>query len=188
MGISAVQKFMNVLYDDVSTLLDRFTEKEINQLLRIRFAHSKLLENPVSTKKSIVDLLIARDSISTAQAYYDIELAEAILGDIKNASRQHMLFVVSEGAKRAYEIAESNNDARGMAAAMNLLGKYHKLDQPEEKDFPHDRIVPPRFVVTTNIQILKPDYNGNAADSKLRVLKKTAQDMITDAQLVDDDK
>lgn len=186
MATSAVQKFMSVLYDDVSTLSDRFTGKEIRQLLRIRFAHTKLLENPVSTKKSIVELLVAMDGVSIAQAYYDLELAEAMLGDIKSSSRQHMLFVVTEGAKMAYDIAKTNGDARGMAAAMNLIGKYHKLDQPEEKDFPHDRIIPPRFVVTTDIRTLRPDYAGSAPASRLRVLQKTAPDMVEEAQMVDD--
>lgn len=186
MAISAVEKFKQVLYDDVSGLRDRFSEKEIRQLLRIRYAHSQLLENPFAVKKTLVELIVAKDEVSIAQAYYDIELAEAMLGDIKNASRQYMLFLVTEGAKKAFAKAEENNDGKGMAAAMNVIAKYHRLDQPESQDFPHDKIVPPSWVVTSDIKVLRPDYNKNAADQRLRVLKKTAPDLIEDAQIVED--
>jgi len=186
MATSAVEKFKQVLYDDVCSLTDRFTEKEINQLLRIRYAHSQLLENPLVVKKDLVDLIVAKNKVSIAQAYYDIELAETMLGDIKNASRQYMLFLVTEGAKKAFDKAEKNNDAKGMAAAMNVIAKYHRLDQPESQDFPHDKIVPPSWVITSNIRVLRPDYDKNAADQRLKVLKKTAPDLIEDAQIVED--
>lgn len=185
MAQSAMEKFKLVLYDNVDELRGRFTEKEIKQLLRIRSAHTKLLEDPLMIKRTLVDLIIAQFDISVAQAYYDIEQAEAILGDIKTASRQYMLHLVTEGAKNAFSIAQTNKDAKGMAAAMNIIGKYHKLDQPESQDFPHDKIIPPCFVVTPDIRVIRPDYNKNAAEQRLRVLKKTAPDLIVDAEVID---
>lgn len=186
MAISAVEKFKQVLYDDVSGLRDRFSDKEINQLLRIRYAHSQLLENPLMVKKGLVDLITAKDGVSTAQAYYDIEIAETMLGDIKNATRQYMLFLVTEGAKKAFAMAEMNEDGKGMAAAMNVIAKYHRLDQPESQDFPHDKIVPPSWVITSDIKVLRPDYNKSAADQRLSVLNKTAPDLIVDAEVIND--
>lgn len=184
MAISAVEKFKHVLYDDTDGLKDRFTEKEIKQLLRIRFAHSKLLENPLIVKKTLVDLIVAMDSVSTAQGYYDVELAETMLGDIKNASRQYMLFVVTEGAKKAYEIAEKNKDAKAMAAAMNIIAKYHRLDQPESEELPFDKIVPPSFIITSDIKVIRPDYSENSEDLRFKVLKRTAPDLIEDAEII----
>ena len=89
-------------------------------------------------------------------------------------------------AKKAFDKAEKNNDAKGMAAAMNVIAKYHRLDQPESQDFPHDKIVPPSWVITSDIKVLRPDYSKNAADQRLRVLQKTAPDLIEDAQIVED--
>ena len=49
--------------------------------------------------------------------------------------------MIIEGAKKAYEIAETERDARGMASALDKIGKYTMADKPDN-DFDWEQMIP----------------------------------------------
>ena len=49
--------------------------------------------------------------------------------------------MIIEGAKKAFDIAKTNEDAKGMAAALDKIGKYTMADKPDN-DFDWQQMIP----------------------------------------------
>ena len=83
--------------------------------------------------------------------------------------------MIIEGAKKAFDIAKTNKDAKGMAAALDKIGKYTMADKPDN-DFDWSQMVPIDMKPAADADLLEnvePIENVDERRKKLRELFKT---------------
>lgn len=178
--------------------LKNFSELELERKNRTMLCVSKKLENPMISDKDLVDFLVngcggACSKVSQSTAYRDIATITRICGNIQLASKAWYRYMVVEGAKEAFAIAKTTKDAKGMAAAIDKIGKYTMADK-EDNDFDFDKLIPPSFEPTDNIAVLGEDFEEIPAGElekkrkELRLLfgKKIKNDNhIEDAEIIE---
>lgn len=159
------------LMEDSDVASKYLSETQLQIRERIKYGYVMWLESPSKPDSMVVKALMETYGISTRQAYADIDAIKLILGNIKNAHKEWHRYVVIEMCKKAFELAESNKDPKGMAMAADKLGKYTRLDQIEEDQLPWDQLIPPNFEPSTDITVLGFQHVPDL-DKKVAALKR----------------
>ncbi len=157
---------------------------------RLMKAFTYWINSPTYSESQIVRFLVNECDVNRAQAYKDIKYIKIILGNVTNANKQWIRYIVNDTCLKAIRLARHNGDAKGMAIAADKLGKYNQLDKPELDQLPWDQMVPPNFEPSPDISILgfKPDPRIEEKRRKMRekYLRQYDPDAITDAEIVDE--
>jgi hypothetical protein len=96
-------------------------------------------------------------------------------GNIQKAAKNVYRYMIIEGANKASDIAKKANEANGMAAALDKIGKYTMADKPDN-DFDWSQIIPPDFEPSADPDILEniePIDNVDERRKELRALFKS---------------
>lgn len=147
------------LYQDKETALQHLTETQYQIKQRVMLCVSKILDNPLIQDKDLVSFLEngcggVCQPIKSTQAYRDVAGVKIIVGNIKGHSKEWYRYMIVEGAKEAYEIAKAKADAKGMAAALDKIGKYTRADKLDElQDF--SQLTPPNFEPSDDVTLLE---------------------------------
>jgi len=179
-------------FDKIQKSLFSDSDEEITGLsfhdmeIRTRYMSAFTIwnENPTYTDKQIANHLMLTYKIKKSQAYRDISSLRIMLGNVRNSGKEWHRFTVIQMAKNAYALAEKQHDAKAMAVAAGVLGKYTRLDQLEAEDLPWDSIIPPNFEPSPDVSILGFKVDPNAEKKREKLRKKYMQD-IEDATLTD---
>lgn len=173
--------------EDAEKLLtpDQMERKERTMLCVV-----KRMDNPLITDKELVDFLMGgcggnAKKVSQTQAYRDIAFTLSIVGNIKNASVAWTRYLVVEGAKKAYSIAETAKDAKGMAAALKIITEVTRANKNYEK-FDFSAMEAPNWEVTDDVAVLgdtEKIKNPHKRAEELRQLFKYGN--VKDAEIVE---
>lgn len=157
-------------YDKIETLLfkskedvsDILTENELKVKERWMFCVNKQLDDPLIPDSELVNLLTTGcegicDPVSKSTAYRDIAAVTRLVGNIKPAAKNWYRYMIVEGAKKAFSIAEKNNDAKGMAAALDKLGKYTRSDKNDD-EYDWTKMIPPIWEPSDDVTLLGEDF------------------------------
>jgi len=155
------------------------TPKQLEVKERLMLCVSKKLENPLILDSIIVEFLVggcggACAPISQSQAYRDIAALNRLVGNIQQASKAWIRYTIVEGAKKGFQIAVDNNDAKGAAACLDKIGKYTRADK-EDDEMNWEDMIPPGFEPTDDITLLEgiePIDNLEAERQKFRAMFK----------------
>jgi hypothetical protein len=174
-----LDKFRDVMYTDVNNL-EGFTQAEIEQLLRYRFAFTSCLNNPSVPDTTLRDELMVKFNISQSQAYRDIFNIKILLPSIRNAGKQWARYLVEEELKQAIADAKTMADEctdyklkayflEIRTKAIDKMGKYTRLDKEDELNIDWDDIVPIPIEPTNDVSVLqvKPLANKQEEIKKL---------------------
>jgi hypothetical protein len=190
----AYQKIEEALFlskDDASRLL---STSQVERKQRWMLCVSKRMENPLISDRELVEFLTTGGdgaflNVKTATAYRDVAAMTKIFGNIQLASKAWYRYMIVEGAKEAYAIAKAKGDAKGMAAALDKIGKYTRTDKADDY-FDPDKMYPPNFEPSDDPSVIGADVelieNPDERRRELRELfhsKKYAED----AKLIIDD-
>lgn len=142
----AFKKIESVLYLPDSEAAEQLTPFENERRKRWVYCIQQKMEDPLKPDKTLVDELTTGFSgvyspVSKTTAYRDIAAVQKIIGNIQLAAKNWYRYMIIEGAKKAYQIAEKNRDGKGMAAALDKIGKYTMADKPDN-DFDWEQMVP----------------------------------------------
>lgn len=142
----AFKKIESVLYLPDSEAAEQLTPFENERRKRWVYCIQQKMEDPLKPDKTLVDELTTGFSgvyspVSKTTAYRDIAAVQKIIGNIQLAAKNWYRYMIIEGAKKAYEIAEENGDGKGMAAALDKIGKYTMADKPDN-DFDWEQMIP----------------------------------------------
>ena len=157
----SLKKIAYNLFKSPDELKD-FSEFQLERKNRTMLCVSKKLDNPMISDKELVDFLVGGcggvcKSVSLSTAYRDISAITKISGNVSLASKNWFRYMIVEGAKMAFEIARTQKDAKGMAAALDKIGKYTMADKEDnENDF--ENITPPSFEPTDNVAVLGDNF------------------------------
>ncbi|MDD4593156.1 MAG: hypothetical protein PHG06_22455 [Parabacteroides sp.] len=142
----AFKKIESVLYLPDSEAAEQLTPFENERRKRWVYCIQQKMEDPLKPDKTLVDELTTGFSgiyspVSKTTAYRDIAAVQKIIGNIQLAAKNWYRYMIIEGAKKAYQIAEENGDGKGMAAALDKIGKYTMADKPDN-DFDWEQMIP----------------------------------------------
>lgn len=177
--IEIYQKIAKHLYKDKETSLQHLTPNQYAIKQRVMLSVSKVLDNPLIQDKELVQFLENGcgglcEPIKSTQAYRDIAGVKLIVGNIKGHTTDWYRYMIVEGAKEAFEIARKKEDAKGMAAALDKIGKYTRADKiDDQQDF--SELTPPNFEPTDDVTVLentKPIENLEEKRKEFRELFK----------------
>ena len=147
MNQDTFKKIESVLYlPDEQAREAGLTPYELERRNRWLICVSKKMENPLMPDRTLVEILETGITgqfrgVAKSTAYRDIAAVNKIAGNIQLAATNWYRYIIIEGAKEAYDIAKTEKDARGMAAALDKIGKYTRADKPDN-EFDCDQMLP----------------------------------------------
>jgi len=193
--ITTLQKIQKVLFDDIEDIRGvkkgignvELTPAEERKLIQYRAAFTFWLEKPELSDKKIVDFLKTHFDISPSPAYEIVFALKSILGNVRNADKEWNRYTVIEMAKKAYALAESQEDYKGMVMAATTIGKFTKLDKPDDNDVPWSEMIPPSFEPSYDIAILDPKLKIENLTEKRKQLREKYKGNIEvqDAEIIE---
>ena len=146
MNDDTFKKIESALYlkDSDAALILTPTENERRK--RWIWCISQKMEDPLIPDRTLVEHLEAGfaglfSPVAKSTAYRDLAAVSKITGSIQLAAKNWYRYMIIEGAKNAYRIAEAKSDGKGMAAALDKIGKYTMADKPDN-DFDWSQMIP----------------------------------------------
>lgn len=146
MNDESFKKIESALYLKDSEAAEKLTPYENERRKRWVFCLSQKMDDPLISDKTLVEELEAGyaglfSPVAKSTAYRDIAAVHKIIGNIRLASKNWYRYMIIEGAKKAYQIAEIKQDGKAMAAALDKIGKYTMADKPDN-DFDWSQMIP----------------------------------------------
>ena len=166
-----LDKFHDVLFKDFDEQ-QHLTLIEREQLKRYRAAYSQSLENPSITDTKLRDYLMNEYGISQTQAYYDIANIRILLGNVRNAGKEWVRYLVNETLKEAIEACRTKKKWKEVILAANVLGKYNKLDKDDAMEYPWEDILPIPIEPTNDVTVLKVKPLANKEEEIRKMYEK----------------
>lgn len=151
--ITTAEKIERNLFSDHGNQVI-LTPKEQEIQARYKGIFTMWLNKPELRESKIVEWAMKAFHIEKSAAWRDVSAVKAILGNVRNASKEWQRYMVIDMLKTAYELAKTQKDPKAMAIAADKLGKYTKLDQEEGEPMPWDQIIPPTFEPVGEIEVL----------------------------------
>lgn len=162
-----LERFRTVLFENVSE--STLTGNEYQQLVRYRDAFTQSLDNPLIRDTELRDYLMSTYHISESQAYRDLANIRILLGNVRNAGKEWIRYLVIEGLKDAAARAREGGKLKEEIMALDKLAKYNRLDKEDIAELPFDKIIPVDWETTSDVSVLgaKPMENLDAEIAKL---------------------
>lgn len=184
---SAFKKLESNLFRSTEEVADLLSPVELERKKRTMLCVSKKIEDPLVSDVDLVSFLEnggdgAFKAVSKTTAYRDIATVSRICGNIKLASKAWYRYMIIEGAKKGYAIAVKMNDAKGVAANLDKIGKYTMADK-EDNEFDFDSMTPPSWEPTDKVGVLGEEFTEiseqerNDFRSLFRMYAKNAEDV-----------
>src|SRR5665647_853142 len=117
-----LDKFHDVLFKDFDEQ-QHLTLVEREQLKRYRAAYAQSLENPSITDTKLRDYLMNEYGISQTQAYYDIANIRILLGNVRNAGKEWVRYLVNETLKEAIEACRTKKKRKSERCTKSTKAK-----------------------------------------------------------------
>ena len=194
--LNIYEKIQLHLFENTETALKHLTPTEIEVKKRVMLSVSMLMDNPMLPDQELVKFLMYGcagqcECIGQSQAYRDVAAIRTIVGNIKLSSKAWYRYMIVEAAKKGYEIAEQKEDAKGMAACLDKIGKYTRADK-EDDPFDYSQMLPPSFEPTDDVTVLEGfEKIDNLEEERKRFrslftknLKERAEDITETGQTV----
>lgn len=171
-----LDKFRDVLFSDIKES-DHLLPVEIDQLKRYRAAFHLSLETPFIADIKLRDFLVKEFKISESQAYRDIGNIRILLGNVRNAGKEWIRYLVNETLKGAITDAKKKKYLKERIAAAGLLGKYNRLDKEDALEIPWDEIIPISIEPTSDPTVLKIKPLANKEEEIRKMYEKYKDDI-----------
>lgn len=194
MSNTLFKKIEQTLYLPDKEARQQLSPRENERRKRWLFCISQRMDDPLIPDRVLVDQLIAGmpdvfAGVHRSTAYQDISAVGKITGNIQLSAKNWYRYMIIEGAKKAYEIAQANNDAKGMAAALDKIGKYTMADKPDN-DFDWSQMIPLDIEPSADADLLEniePIENVDRRREELRALfKSNLSKQATDAEFTEE--
>ena len=150
------------LFADVSKMIEAgLPEKTQRHLIRLRDIYNYWLQLPMTKDRELVAHIMQAYSLQATQAYADLRLVKALLGDLQKSTKEYHRYRFIEMVNAAYEMARVNRDAKSMVAAADKYAKYTQLDKEDLVDRGFDKIIIQPFKPTDDPSVagFKPVHN-----------------------------
>ena len=167
--------------DAIIRLMDRTPEEMQAQnvpapvserILRLRNLYAWWLANPRESDQAVIDKDMKEYGMQRMMAYNDLHLVKLLLGNLQKVSKDFARYRFDQMVLHAYEVAEADGDAKGMAAAAAAYGKFHLLDKEDPADNGYELIQPQVFIPTSDPRHLGLKRIPNVMTTIKKLIKK----------------
>lgn len=170
------------LYTDIDQVPDVYRER----ILRIRDGYTHWFCFPSKSRKQVATHICESHKTDIRTAYYDIEIIEILLGQIKESSKVWKRFRVNSMLEDAYALAEKQENSKAMTLAADKMGRYNMLDKTDPDKIPFEEIIPQPFEPTDDPTSLGITKDPEIRKKKNKMLEKYLGEIeITDVTYVD---
>lgn len=169
-----------------------FDTREKDVVIRFRAAFTKWISEPHLRDVQMLNFLQGF-GISERQAYRDLPLIKALVGNITVAAKEFQRHRANEMILKGFEIArdaESNleiKQALAMIRAGEALVKVHKLDKNDLDIRPFDDIVPLELEPSTDVSVIGRKRIENLEELKRKLRAKYGGEPIQDVEFTEVD-
>ncbi|MEG1916251.1 MAG: hypothetical protein RR061_06180 [Muribaculaceae bacterium] len=153
-----------------------------NHLIRLRDIYNYWLRFPKKSDREIINELAIRYGLQKSQAYTDLRLIKALLGDFQKTTKDYHRYRFIEMCQEAYEVARSTKDARSMVAAADKYAKYTQLDKEDIIDRGYDQIVNQPYEPTDDPSVIGIKPIANIREKIEKKIKQYWNDDVEDIQ------
>lgn len=176
----AFKKIESVLYLKESEAAEHLTPYENERRKRWVYCINQKMDDPLISDKMLVEMLEAGfaglfSPVAKSTAYRDLAAVQKLIGNIQLAAKNWYRYMIIEGAKKAFEIASKKSDAKGMAAALDKIGKYTMADKPDN-DMDWSQMIPLDIEPAADpdlLEAVEPIGDVDARRRELRALFKS---------------
>ena len=180
------------LFKDKAEAARTLSPRELEIKTRMMLCVSRLMDNPMLEDAELVNFLLhgcagQAEPVGKSQAYRDLAMIRRLVGNIQLAAKSWYRYMIVEGAKKAYEVAIANNDAKGAAAALDKLGKYTRCDK-EDDQFDYSQMIPPSFEPSDDVTLLDGLEPVDNLEEKRRQLRTYFKGEAEDAAIIENEK
>ena len=159
---STYDKIELVLFKGHEEIAGTLSPRELAQKDRWMLCVSKKIADPIILDSELVNFLTTGcggvcEYVSPATAYRDIAAINRLVGNVSLASKNWYRHMIIESSKKGIEIAKSQNDAKGIAANTDKIGKYTRADKDDEA-FDYGSMIPPSFEPSDDVTLLGDDF------------------------------
>ena len=180
------------LFKDKAEAARTLSPRELEIKTRMMLCVSKLMDNPMLEDAELVNFLLhgcagQAAPVSKSQAYRDLAMIRRLVGNIQLAAKSWYRYMIVEGAKKAYEVAIANNDAKGAAAALDKLGKYTRCDK-EDDQFDYSKMIPPSFEPSDDVTLLDGLEPVDNLEEKRRQLRTYFKGEAEEASIIENEE
>lgn len=179
--LDAIDHIKPCLFLNEENMPYKLSEKDMESKQRIEAAFAYSLEHPQDPDSFIVKHLNKVFKIEKSQAYWDINVAKTLLGNIKNAGKEWHRHVVVQACLDALKMARGKKNPIAMVMAADKIGKYTNCDKEEGETIPWEKIASFDVEFTTDSKILKIDKNKDIDGLR----KKLVREFLSDAEIVE---
>lgn len=166
---TTLQKFNDVFFAEIDD--SKLSKDEKNMMIRYRAIFTLSLERPSIQDVELRNFLMNEYGICQTQAYRDIADIRTLLGNVQNAGKEWVRYMVNETLKKAIEDAKKmgSKGIKLMILAADKLGRYNRLDKDDTIEIPWEEIIPQTIEPTTDPTVLgiKPLDNKEEAIRKM---------------------
>lgn len=146
--IQRTQRFLFASTDEMQRA--HLSAPVVARLLRIRDIYSYWLVNPNLPEREIIKELRARYHLSATAAYEDLRLVKICLGNLNQNTIDYYRWLFLQRCEESFQMARKYEDPKAFAATLATLGKYTRLDTPENERPDYSQIVPQQFDITSD--------------------------------------
>ncbi len=181
---ATLEKFRQHLFTNNSEL--ELSKSESVKLVRYRDVYTQWLENPSMTRAEMRDYIMnSHPGISESQTYREIQEIYILLGNVQNASRAHMQFVVNETLLKVIgDLSGDKKRYKELILAIDKLAKYNQLDRDAPEPIDWSEMVDFEIEPTSDPSVIGAKKMKNLEEVKAMLYKKYA-DGIEDIQYED---
>lgn len=183
-----IQKAMFIPEEEAKTLLSPY---ELEVKLRYERVFTYWLQNPHLNDQKIVQFMVNSCGLKKSMAYMELKTIKMIMGQVQVASKEWHRHMVVEMCRKAYNVALSRKDPKGMALAADKIGKYTKLDKDEAESLPWDELIPPNFEPDPDVSVLGIERDDNIEikrrNLRHKYLRKYDPSHFEEAEVIDEE-
>ncbi len=167
------------LFAPKEELMEKYAQRQAERLLRLRDMYNWILENPSSSDRDFVSVLMSRHGVEKTRAYEDLGIIKAILPNFHKTARDFARWKFNEMILETYKMAKARKDTKTMERAATSYGKYNRIDaDDEDKELPFDMIVVQPFTATDDPSVLGINKTPGIKDRIRQLIDKYSKETI----------
>lgn len=119
---NAIEVCRTDLFIKASELQERYPQKLVDKVLRVREMYQWFIANPDGTDREFVNEVCQRHEISKVTAYSDLAIVKTLLPMFGQASRDFHRWRTNEMLMNTFKMAEKRKDTKTMERAATAPG------------------------------------------------------------------
>lgn len=144
----------------------------INRIERVRGLYAYWLQHPTKVTSEVVEFDMEQFDIRKTQAYEDIALVKALIGDIQSSTKAFARWRANVMIEQDIQRAREDGDWRAVASMQKNYILNNKTDKDDPIELEFDKIVPQQFEMTDDISIVIPGAKKASRQRVEELLRK----------------